>query len=149
MTPERKDMINYTRFEQPVKIKLADDAVLNSYGKGDITLTVFNDGEKVNVLLKGKSCKVTIEEKKYVIGRKHGKLYKLNTAADETCCVGQAHHEEPLLLWHQRYGHLGYDNLKALNDKSMVKGLSVNTRRISIESAKGCLLYTSPSPRDS
>jgi len=65
--------------------------VLHSYGEGDVTLTVFNDGEKVNVLLKDvlfvpklrnklfslpsitekgaavefkdKSCKITIEEK--------------------------------------------------------------------------------------
>jgi len=128
MTPERKSMMNYSRFEQLVKVKLSDDGVLHSYGKGDVSLTAYNDREKVSVLFmpklqnkffslpsitekgacvefKGKSCKVTIE-KEYVIGHKHGKLYKLNAAADETCCVGQADHVEPLLLWHQRYGHL-------------------------------------------
>jgi len=50
MTPERKSLMNYTRFEQP---KLSDDGVLHPYGRGDVSLTVYNDRECKH-LIKGR-----------------------------------------------------------------------------------------------
>ena len=63
------------------------------------------------VEFKGKSCGITVNGKQYTIGHRHGKLYKLNTVTpEETCCIGKASKDESTELWHQRYGHLGYDN---------------------------------------
>ena len=90
--------------------------------------SITEKGESVE--FKGKTCGITVDEKKYLIAHKHGKLYKLNTLSEsEACYVGQtAYKNDSLLLWHLRYGHLGYDNLKLLNDKSMVNGMSVNAK---------------------
>ena len=44
----------------------------------------------VSVEFKGKTCRITVNDKKYLIGHKHGELYKLNTLTEnEACYVGQ------------------------------------------------------------
>eukprot|EP00794_Sanderia_malayensis_P014955 gene14955-biopygen12465 len=77
----------------------------------------------VEVQFKGQSCKVVINDKVYNIGHKHGKLYKLNLEPENTCCYASTKATDDLSLWHNRFGHLGYDNLKMLSDKSMVDGM--------------------------
>ena len=138
MTYERKSIEHFHKFDQPLCIQLADNSCLYSYGKGQVHLTVLNGNEKVDIVLqdvlyvpklqnklfslpsvtekgaavefKGESCGIKINGKDYLIGHKHGKLYKLNTVpADETCCIGKTK-QQPLDLWHQRYGHLGYES---------------------------------------
>ena len=44
------------------------------------------------------------------------------------------------LLWHLQKGHLGYDNLKLLNDKSMVNGMSVSTNEVFDWNCEGSLI---------
>ena len=39
-----------------------------------------------------------------------------------------------------QYGHLGYDNLKLLNDKSMVNGMSANTKELFDRNCEGCAI---------
>ena len=153
MTPDKKSLDDYSLFKTPLKVKLADDSVLYSYGKGNVHLTVINNGDKVNLVLKdvlfvpklqnklfslpsvtekgvavefkGKSCGIIIDGKQYTIGQKHGKLYKLNTVSlNEDCCFGKAV-DQSVNIWHQRYGHLGYDSLKTLEEKEMVNGLKM------------------------
>ena len=76
------------------------------------------------VQLKGQHCKIIINGNVYSIGHKHGKLYKLNVGPEQSCCFGSTVANDEKALWHYRYGHLGYDNLKLLHNKSMVDGLS-------------------------
>ena len=182
MTPVKKSLINFEKFKTPLEVKLADNSVLFSYGKGDVHLSVYNGTEKVNIALKdvlyvpkiqnklmslpsmtlkgatvefkGQSCTVIIDDKAYQIGHKHGKLYKLNSAPkDATCCFGNSDEkvkQEPLpmrdsqmnsiLLWHLRYGHLGYDNIKLLNNKSMVEGLNFSVKEEFNRNCEGCAM---------
>ena len=69
----------------------------------------------IDVLFKVENCNITKDGKQYTIGQKHKNLYKLNTI-------------KPNELWHKRYGHLRYDNLKLLNDKEMMDGLNIDTK---------------------
>ena len=52
MTPVKKSLINFEKFKTPLEVKLADNSVLFSYGKGDVHLSVYNGTEKVNIALK-------------------------------------------------------------------------------------------------
>ena len=182
MTPKKNSLVNFQKFEAPSQVKLADNSTLNSYGKGDVYLTVYDGTEKVNVVLKdvlyvpkiqtkllslssiiekgaavefkGKSCTITIDEKSYTIGHKHGKLYKLNLIPkDETCYLGKANSEESLSLWHLRYGHLGYDNVKLLSNKEMVDGMNINLKEeFSRDDCEGCAMgkmHRKPFPKKS
>eukprot|EP00794_Sanderia_malayensis_P008304 gene8304-biopygen6716 len=99
----------------------------------------------------GKACGIKIGEQKYIIGHKNGKLYKLNTISDETCCIGKANVNEKPELWHQRYGHLGYDNLKQLNRKKMVNGLNFDIKEATDRSFEGCAMgrqHRQPFPKN-
>ena len=170
MTYERKSIEDFHKFDEPLRIQLADNSCLYSYGKGDVYLTVMNGDTKVNIVLndvlyvpklqnklfslptvtekgatvefKGHSCGIKINGKAYTIGHKHGKLYKLNTVpADEACCLGKVtNQQQPLDLWHQRFGHLGYDSLKQLNDKDLVNGLQINSDGACDNKCEGCAL---------
>ena len=183
MTPDKKSLINFERFDSPVEVKLADNSILFSYGKGDVYLAVYDGTEKVNVMLKevlyvpkiqnkllslpsmtekgatvefkGQSCKISIHGKTYSIGHKHGKLYKLNSVPeDQTCCLGTAESKaDSLSLWHLRYGHLGYDNVKLLNGKDMVDGMKIKSaEEVDRYSCEGCAMgkqHHQPFPKKS
>ena len=167
MTYDRKSIEDFEKFEKPLCIQLADNSCLYSYGKGNIYLTLLNGNEKVNIVLNdvlfvpklqnklfslptatnrgatmeftGKSCGIAINGKRYEIGHKHGKLYKLNTVTDsgETCCMGISE-KDSLELWHQRYGHLGYEALKSLAKKNSVNGLGIDATEPSGKPCEGC-----------
>ena len=159
-------MSEYTTFKKPLQVKLADNTVLFAYGKGNVHVLVYDGEEKLNVTLKdvfyvpkiqhkllslpsitekgvevqfkGQSCKILINDKVYSIGHKHGKLYKLNSEPDHSCCFGSTGAIDDNVLWHHRYGHLGYDNLKLLCSKSMVNGMTLNTQEQIVRECEGC-----------
>ena len=84
--------------------------------------TVTEKGATVE--FKGRSCDIKLDGKAYTIGHKHGKLYKLNTVhEDEVYCIGKVTGQQSLDLWYQRFGHLGYESLKHLNDNELVNSL--------------------------
>ena len=181
MTPSKKGMTDYVTFRNPLHVKLADDSVLLAYGKGNLHLSVFDGTEKVNITLKdvlyvpkiqkrllslpsmtqknvevrfkGQFCKILIDEKLYSIGHKHGKLYKLNSEPIESSFFGETEsNEKSLSLWHCRYGHLGYDNLKLLHEKSMVDGLNLNSKDQVDRNCQGCAMgkqHRQPFPKKS
>ena len=182
MTPKKTSLVNFQKFLTPSQVKLADNSILYSYGKGDVYLTVYDGAEKVNVVLKdvlyvpklqnkllslasmtekgasvefkGKSCKITIDNKSYSIGHKHGKLYKLNLVPEgETSYLGIAEPENSLSLWHLRYGHLGYDNIKLLSSKAMVDGMTINLKEeFDRNECEGCAMgkmHRKPFPKKS
>eukprot|EP00794_Sanderia_malayensis_P007838 gene7838-biopygen6374 len=170
MSPDKSSMKNYVQFRKPIRIKLADNSFMMAYGKGSLKLSVFHDSEKivinlpevlyvpkihkrllslssmtekgVEVCFKDKSCTAIVDNKPYRIGHKDGKLYKLNMKkpADQTSCYGASTDKNDMSLWHYRLGHLGYDNLKALKDKSLVKGLNLNTRDGFNRNCEGCAM---------
>ena len=117
MTSNKNELKNFVSFENPLHIKLADNSTLCSYGKGDVTVSIYNNGsDKMDILLtdvllvpkiknkllslsaviqKGAEvhfcndkCTFTINTKNYDVGHKHGKLYKLNIYPLESCCYG-------------------------------------------------------------
>ena len=80
-----------------------------------------------------------IDDKVYSIAHKHGKLYKLNSEPQATCCFGSTDKkDDSLSMWHARFGHLNYDYLKMLDSKSLVKGLSFNQNEIFDQKCQGC-----------
>ena len=119
MTYDRGSIDSYQKFKKPLNIQLADDSTLQSFGKGEVRLTL-NGKEKVKIVLKevlyvpkmknklfslpsvtekgaavefkGQSCNLKINGKCYTIGQKRGKMYKLNTV-DEACYVAQVRHD--------------------------------------------------------
>ncbi len=139
--------------------------MLLAYGKGNVKLSVYDGKERINVMLqdvlyvpkiqkkllslssvtekdaemqfKGQSCKIIINEKTYNIGHKHGKLYKLNLESENSCCFGLTENDDTS-LWHYRYGHLGYQNLKLLCNKSMVNGLALKPQEQVSRECEGC-----------
>ena len=74
------------------------------------------------------------------IGHKDDKLFKLNT--EEVCPAYFASpraRDNSVKLWHKRFGHLGYDNLKLLNEKGMVEGLNLKADESFDRNCQGCL----------
>ena len=166
MTPVKKGMYGYAPFKKPIEVKLADDTVIFAYGKGELQLVLYDGKDKVNATLKdvlyvpkiqknllsltsitdkdaevqfkGQHCKIIINGNVYSIGHKHGKLYKLNVDPEQSCCFGSTVANDDNALWHYRYGHLGYDNLKLLHNKSMVDGLSWKPNEQTDRKCEGC-----------
>ena len=132
-----------------------------SYGTGDVRVTIHDNGNEFNielrnvlyvpkiknkllslpviiengadVLFRGDICQLTVNNKKYNIGHRCGKLFKLNSEL-ETCCLAKNNEVESFELWHLRYGHLNNHDAKLLSDKNMVHGMNLN----SYEIEKGC-----------
>ena len=95
----------------------------------------------VAVKFKGKACWVDNDGKQYTIDHKHSKLYKLYaTILDETCCIGKTNNQKPLELLHQQYCHLGYDNLKFLNNIDIVTGLNFDSMEAVDRNFEGCAM---------
>ena len=51
MTAIKTVLKNYKQFENPLQINLADNSILYSDGKGDVTLLIYNGSEKNDILL--------------------------------------------------------------------------------------------------
>ena len=80
-----------------------------------------------------------INDKVYCIGHKHGKLYKLNSEPEASCCLGSTDVKyNSLSMWHLRFGHLGSDDLKLLDHKSLVGGLSLDQKEKFDRQSEGC-----------
>eukprot|EP00794_Sanderia_malayensis_P002050 gene2050-biopygen1853 len=168
MTPDRNGMHNFVKFNTPKKVQLADNSVLFSYGKGDLRLVVYDGCTKVDLKLsnvlyvpkikkkllslptitekgaevrfKDQSFTVIMNEEMYCIGHKSGKMFKLNVEPIHkaySCSVNQS---DDINLWHNRLGHLGYDNVKLLYNESMVDGLKLNSKQEIDQACDGCAM---------
>ena len=185
MTHDKQSLQNYSEFDKPIEVKLADNNVLHSFGKGDVSLKISDGKEMVTVVLKnvlfvpklknklfslpsvidkgatvefkGQFCELTINNCKYNIGHKHGKLYKLNAATEKETerhdvALNIIDEEKSMELWHLRFGHLGYDNLNMLKDKSMVDGMDVTVNNGPDRKCEGCAMgkqHRNPFPKHS
>ena len=138
---------------KPVKkpVSLADKSIVYGHGSGTVRMTIYDENGSHNILfndvwyvpgikkklisipvLDAKGVEVTFSSgtcvfkkngRRYVAGRKDGKLYKMNNSAEESVCMATKKESEDSSLWHQRYGHLGYANLKKLSKDDMVTGI--------------------------
>ena len=81
----------------------------------------------MEVQSKGQSSKIIIHDEVYSVGHKHGKLYKLNSEPQHSRCYGSTAVNNDLQLRHNRYGHIRYDGLKLLYNKSMITGMSLKS----------------------
>ena len=166
MTCVKEDFISHSKFDTPVKVNLADDSFLLSYGSGDIRLKLYEGSKNIDVLLKDalfvpgiknklfsissvveqggsvtlkdNSCLLEINERMYKIGHKDGKLYRLNCKPEHNCYLGSD--MKPLSLWHARYGHLNVNDLKLLVEKKMVSGLALSSNGEVADACDGCVL---------
>ena len=98
-------------------------------------------------------CRVMINDKVYCIGHKQRKLYKLNSEPEASCCFGSTDvKDNSLSMWHLRFGHLGYDNLKLLDNKSLVVGLLLDQNKAFDRQCEGCAFgkqHRNPFPKKS
>ena len=167
MSNDRSGMTNYVRLHNPRSIKLADNSILLAYGKGDVKVYVYNGPKKICLVLKEvlfvpdikkkllslstvtergtavkfneKNCTIIIDGKVLSIGHRDGKLYRLNTEENNVACAYSMEGESSnLQLWHYRYGHLGYNNLKHLKETSMVNGLQFSSKDKATSICEGC-----------
>ena len=154
MTENKDDFHVYKELKDPVRINLADNSVLLGIGVGDITLKIYDVSQAFTVKLtdvlhvpniqrkllslptllqKGievrfinEECIMVIDGVERNIGRKHGKLFKLNTSPHEICSIATTTRSPE--IWHNRYGHLSYENLKLV--RNMVEGIDFDQRDI-------------------
>ena len=175
MSGEKKDFVTFNENDQPGTVALADKSEIASTGTGDIPATIFNgDNEKVPILFKivlyvpglkrrllsisaftemgatiifqGSLCTIIINDKRYELGHKHGKLWKLNNIA--TCCAAVSSSKpsavgptslkkNSLTLWHLRYGHLNLKDVHTLYSEKLVDGIEIDSKHVE-EVCEGC-----------
>ena len=149
MIPKKKELYNYSTVEDPLKKKLADTSTLLAHGKASSCIIVYNGTEKISLVLtdvlyvpelqnillplptiiekgvtvqlKGQVCELMINDKRYCIGHKHGKLYKLTCEPiQESCFESYIDGVNSLMLWHCRFGHLPFDSFKLLDENPLL-----------------------------
>ena len=139
-----------------------------SYGSGDVDMRIFSGEEKVDVVFNnvlyvpklqkrlisisqmtnkgaevkfaGNSCILCNKGKQYLFGHKHGKLWKLNSSPQATCCLSHTS-KDSLMLWHLRFGHLNQNDVrKLIKNENMVNGMSLDPKEKDNEHCEGCAL---------
>ena len=123
--------------------------MIYAYGEGNVHLTILNGNDKLSIVLKDVlfkrntflSCQSQKEELLLNSKVKHMKSPLMESSTpDKTCCIGKTNNQEPLELWPQRYGYLGYDNLKLLNNTDMVNGLNFDSKKAVDQNCEGCAI---------
>ncbi|GJZ25653.1 retrovirus-related pol polyprotein from transposon TNT 1-94, partial [Tanacetum coccineum] len=113
--------------------------------KGNVT---FGDESKALVKGKEKNYDIHFKDRSATIRNQEGKLIEkvpmtkirmfiLNIQNDEAKCLKSCL-EDHSWLWHMRYGHLNFGDLKLLSSKGMVKGLDQIDHPN--QACEGCLL---------
>nr|GEV11162.1 hypothetical protein [Tanacetum cinerariifolium] len=112
--------------------------------KGNVT---FGDESKAPVKGKEKNYDIHFKDRSAIIRNQEGKLiakvpmtknlmFILNIQHDEAKCLKSCL-EDHSWLWHMRYGHLNFGDLKLLSSKGMVKGLDQTDHPNQV--CEGCL----------
>ena len=154
MDHDENDFTNLVYFDQPQKVKVGDGKYVEALGEGTVKLKV-RIGSKVkkrrlkkvlfvpslayNLLSVGKAtaaylnvsfsddkCTISNKDKKTIaIANKIGNLYFLDYVVESANLVKTVS-EEKQVLWHKRFGHIGYQSLNKLIKDEMVTGLDCN-----------------------
>ena len=95
--------------------------------------------KRVTVQFKGKFFELMINDKRYRIGHEHGELYILACEPiQESCFESNIDDVNSLTLWHCHSRHLGFDNVKLMNKKSIVDSIKFNVKEEVSRDCKGC-----------
>lgn len=79
----------------------------------------------LEILIKSNECRIYHPLKGLIIQSKMtaNRMFVLHSKNSSNLAMMCLQTEDKSMLWHQRYGHLGYSGLKTLKNKEMVKGL--------------------------
>ncbi|UYV80249.1 hypothetical protein LAZ67_18002148 [Cordylochernes scorpioides] len=105
------------RETEPIAVKLANDQSIEALGTGTVELEVFEHGEPFLIKL---------ENVLFVPGLKGNLFSKLTKDRNSS------------EIWHSRFGHLNYDDLKKLQRENLVNGLPKGEFK-SITSCEVCI----------
>ena len=164
---DEKKFIKMNMLEDPFSVSLGDGHSLPAIGKSNVVISMkvpvgktrkctlidvlFVPKLSINLICVSKATKTSkpakftdkccnifdYNEKLIAVGTKIGNLYYLLYDAS-----GHVAHTSSLSvtkedIWHQRYGHLGIQNLKILSSKILVEGFDFDTTK-NLEFCKPC-----------
>lgn len=161
--------------DNELKVHTAAEHFEKSYGSGDINLKVkLNRNATNSVKLKNalyvpglrnnllsvssvtdNGYTVTFKKNRATINRKDGSVVLTATKRDQLYIVDEKKEctafiddkdQSDLRKWHQRYGHLNVTDLRAMQNKEMVKGLNFSSRanQINCEICAKCKIHVQP-----
>ena len=164
-----------------MKVNLADNTHVLAHGSGQVKLMLYDVNQPVGVILNnvlfvpkiqnklfsvssaseeggtlifdkdGVTLKKNGKSKK--IGQKKGKLYHLSCEAKDQEESWYLAEQGKITLWHERFGHLKFGDLKKLQEKEMVQGMNMSKLDKPLENVcHGCELGKSkrhPFPKKS
>ena len=90
----------------------------------------------------GEKCEISTQQGLAATGHKEGNTFVLDAEKEiknYIANVAVSTNKPSLKLWHLRLGHLGYDNVKIMNEKEMVKGMKVESFEVETN-CEGCAL---------
>ena len=106
-----------------------------------LSISAFTESGAV-IIFQGSLCTIIINDKKYELGHKHGKLWKLNNVA--TCCsvvsTPTDRQTNTLSLWHQRFGHVNKKHVEKLHSENLVEGMKLVNLKKADTDCEGCAL---------
>jgi len=156
MCRENSYFSSLTNFDVPKHVVIGDGRTLEAvaYGKVDLKLRLPNKQSKLctldNVLLvpnlsanlisiskvaengnkvefAASNCKVfNVKNSLIAAGIRIGKLYYLCHDNDYQSDSAMFASDDKAMMWHKRFGHIGFDNLKKLIDNKLVRGITDN-----------------------
>lgn len=161
--------------DSQLKVYTAGEQFIKSNGVGDVNLSVKLNRYVTNpVKLKNTLCvpglrnnllsvssvtdngfTVTFEKDRATVKRKNGsvvltatkrnQLYVVNEKEDHAALVAENENTD-LRKWHQRYGHLNVNDLKAMKNKNMVLGIKFASKmnEINCEVCAKCKIHVQP-----
>lgn len=152
MCHDRAIFRSYHELEKPVKITLGDGRQVEALGQGDVSIKVKLRADKYkklrlhdvllvpdlsyNLLSVAKASeygKTTVFDKHgceirdrdggiVAYAERVGSLFRFRGCVDEQRAFLVKKSDDDCILWHQRYGHIGWDRLNTLAKESMVNG---------------------------
>ena len=159
MTLEKDLIVDFIKYEQPSKIYLGDNRVIEAYGQGKVRLSCYDESDAVQLILNkvlyvpdlsknllsvsamtqmgaeglfndGK-CVISKDGREITIGRLvDNKLYMVNT--DEEAHIASTQ-SLSLEQWHCRFGHLNHTYIDQLIKDNLVEGMNCSTGKVNRE----------------
>lgn len=175
ITPDIGRMFAVTELDRPIPVTFANGSTGSAVAVGSVLLKVsstdiilhevlyvpsaadnllsipYSTGLGIQFVFEQEGCHMFSSEKKVATAYKHGGLYVLDTDHDGpdgiAACVSKVN--KTPALWHYRYGHLSYGNLKRLVDMDMVTGIGLKASEFANATSPGdvcepCIIANHP-----
>ena len=159
MTFEKDLIFDFMKYEQPSKIYLGDNRVIEAYGQGKVRLSCYDESDAVQltlnkvsyvpdlsknllsvsamtqmgaeVLFNDGKCVISKDGREITIGHLvDNKLYLVNT--DEEAQIASAT-SPSLEQWHCRFGHLNHTYIDQLIKDKLVEGMNCSAGKVNRE----------------